>query len=254
MAWIKFEAARVKRLEKFYEFRREMGWSVVEALGFLGAFWGEAIEVCESGDVTGWTPGYLSERVGLSGNVSEKAWEALGKHGWLDRKGDRLLIHDWVDTAGTYLRKRYGGGGAKGRARLAEIWALHSLTYGPESECVTQKGPVSDQKVSLDKSREDEKRAVTTDGAAPAARPAAFKPPTLEEVKAYCLERKNAVDPEKWMNHYTANGWMVGRTKMKDWRAAVRTWEGSRPSAGRSTARVGAPAGKYAGIGERHEV
>lgn len=52
-----------------------------------------------------------------------------------------------------------------------------------------------------------------------------FKPPTLEEVTEYCHSRGKGVDPEKWYNHYTANGWMVGRNKMKDWKAAVRTWE-----------------------------
>ena len=52
-----------------------------------------------------------------------------------------------------------------------------------------------------------------------------FKPPSLEEVKAYCQERGKGVNAERWYNHYTANGWMVGRTKMKDWKAAVRTWE-----------------------------
>lgn len=49
--------------------------------------------------------------------------------------------------------------------------------------------------------------------------------PSLEEVKAYCLERKNGVDPQQWLDHYSANGWKVGRSAMKDWRAAVRTWE-----------------------------
>ena len=49
--------------------------------------------------------------------------------------------------------------------------------------------------------------------------------PTLEEVKAYCLERKNAVDAQRWLDYYTSNGWKVGRNSMKDWRAAVRTWE-----------------------------
>ena len=50
-------------------------------------------------------------------------------------------------------------------------------------------------------------------------------PPTLEEVRDYCRERNNNVDAEKWFDHYTANGWMVGKTKMKDWKAAIRTWE-----------------------------
>lgn len=52
-----------------------------------------------------------------------------------------------------------------------------------------------------------------------------FVKPTLEEVAAYCRERKNKVDPEAWMAYYTANGWMVGKNPMKDWHAAVITWE-----------------------------
>lgn len=52
-----------------------------------------------------------------------------------------------------------------------------------------------------------------------------FAPPTLDEVKAYCQERKNGIDAQKFIDYYTANGWKVGRTKMEDWQAAVRTWE-----------------------------
>lgn len=52
-----------------------------------------------------------------------------------------------------------------------------------------------------------------------------FSPPTIEEVKAYCEERKNNVDAERFVNYYESNGWMVGKSKMKDWKAAVRTWE-----------------------------
>lgn len=52
-----------------------------------------------------------------------------------------------------------------------------------------------------------------------------FKRPTLQEVADYCKERGNFVNPEKWLDHYTANGWKVGKNSMKDWKAAVRTWE-----------------------------
>ena len=55
--------------------------------------------------------------------------------------------------------------------------------------------------------------------------PKRFTPPTLEEVKAYCTERNNAVDPQHFIDYYTANGWKVGKNAMKDWKAAVRTWE-----------------------------
>lgn len=52
-----------------------------------------------------------------------------------------------------------------------------------------------------------------------------FTPPTLAQVRAYCKERGNKIDPEQWLDHYTSNGWKVGRTPMKDWQAAVRQWE-----------------------------
>lgn len=52
-----------------------------------------------------------------------------------------------------------------------------------------------------------------------------FVPPTVEKVAAYCLERKNKVDAAYFVDHYTSNGWKVGKQNMKDWKAAVRTWE-----------------------------
>lgn len=52
-----------------------------------------------------------------------------------------------------------------------------------------------------------------------------FTPPTVAEVRAYCQERQNNVDAECFVDYYTANGWKVGKNPMKDWKAAVRTWE-----------------------------
>ena len=52
-----------------------------------------------------------------------------------------------------------------------------------------------------------------------------FVPPTLDEIKDYCLERNNNVDPNKFYDLHQAKGWMVGKNKMKDWKAAIRTWE-----------------------------
>lgn len=52
-----------------------------------------------------------------------------------------------------------------------------------------------------------------------------FSPPTVDEVRDYCFERGNCVDPQRFVDYYTSNGWMVGKNKMKDWKAAVRTWE-----------------------------
>ena len=54
-----------------------------------------------------------------------------------------------------------------------------------------------------------------------------FVPPTLSEVSDYCKERNNSVDPERFIDYYESNGWRVGKNPMKDWKAAVRTWEKS---------------------------
>ena len=62
-----------------------------------------------------------------------------------------------------------------------------------------------------------------------------FTPPTVEEVREYCLERKNSVDPETFINFYESKGWFVGKNKMKDWRACVRTWERNRNSTQKKT-------------------
>lgn len=50
-------------------------------------------------------------------------------------------------------------------------------------------------------------------------------PPSVDEVRDYCQERRNGVDPQAFVDFYTSKGWMVGRNKMKDWRAAIRNWE-----------------------------
>lgn len=60
-----------------------------------------------------------------------------------------------------------------------------------------------------------------------------FTPPTVEEVRSYCTERGNNVDPQTFVDFYEAKGWMVGSNHMKDWRACVRTWEKNRLDRGR---------------------
>ena len=75
-----------------------------------------------------------------------------------------------------------------------------------------------DEDEDKDKDKDEDK-----EGSPPT--PSQFIPPNVIEVRAYCNERKNHVDPQRFVDYYTSKGWMVGKTKMKDWRAAVRTWE-----------------------------
>jgi hypothetical protein len=55
-----------------------------------------------------------------------------------------------------------------------------------------------------------------------------FIPPSVEEVEQYCIERNNNIDAQSFIDFYESKGWMIGKNKMKDWKAAVRTWERSR--------------------------
>ena len=63
-----------------------------------------------------------------------------------------------------------------------------------------------------------------------------FVPPTVDEVRAYCIERDNEVDAERFIDFYESKGWYVGKNPMKNWKAAVRTWE--KPKNGRGMSEI----------------
>lgn len=54
-----------------------------------------------------------------------------------------------------------------------------------------------------------------------------FEKPSISDIKQYCMERNNNVNAEQFFDYYESNGWKVGKNSMKDWKAAVRTWERS---------------------------
>lgn len=51
-----------------------------------------------------------------------------------------------------------------------------------------------------------------------------FTPPTIQEVSEYCAEKNYSVDADRFVDFYTSKNWMIGKNKMKDWKATVRTW------------------------------
>ncbi len=52
-----------------------------------------------------------------------------------------------------------------------------------------------------------------------------FEKPSLDDISEYCKERSNGISPQQFYDFYESKGWMVGKTKMKDWKACIRTWE-----------------------------
>ena len=79
----------------------------------------------------------------------------------------------------------------------------------------------SSKEKDKDKDKDDDKKGN-------GAREARFTPPSIEEVADYCQERGNGVDAARFVDFYSSKGWMVGKSRMKDWKAAVRNWERSR--------------------------
>lgn len=98
------------------------------------------------------------------------------------------------------------------------------------SSSMANKWPSDGQVVATAKEGKEEKEVKKEEGRRESGR---FAPPTLEAVRQYCLERKNRVDPQRFVDYYEANGWRVGRNPMRDWKAAVRSWETN----GRDTSR-----------------
>lgn len=96
-----------------------------------------------------------------------------------------------------------------------------------DTECIQNGyiGKDSIGKVSIDKDSKDKDSKEESVGGEKAKR---FYPPTLDEVKQYCEERKNNIDPMAFIDFYSSKGWMIGKNRMKDWKAAVRTWERKR--------------------------
>ena len=89
-----------------------------------------------------------------------------------------------------------------------DVTCYSTVTY----ENVTQ----AEREGEREREREEEKKKKAA---------SRFIPPTVDDVRAYCQERQNNVDPERFVDYYTSNGWKVGKNPMKDWKAAVRTWE-----------------------------
>lgn len=85
-----------------------------------------------------------------------------------------------------------------------------------DNECI-QDVSISDTQVRLGKGSIDKDNRE--------GKSRAFTPPSLIEVTDYCRERNNTVDPQRFIDFYESKGWFVGKNKMKDWKAAVRTWE-----------------------------
>ena len=132
---------------------------------------------------------------------------------------------------GFYARKQMGSKSAltlwrrlKTLESLGYLQMATNVRYTLITVCHYEKYCISDATPTENSSTNIAKPVAKSRTPSPAKH---FVPPSTEEVARYCRERKNGVDPEKFVDFYSAKGWMIGKNKMQDWRAAVRNWEKS---------------------------
>lgn len=100
------------------------------------------------------------------------------------------------------------------------------IPYGKNEDTPAQKckeGIRKNEHTPIRKNAQDNNTRLNTTVNKERAR--ASEKPSLEEIAGYCKERRNGINPQQFFDFYESKGWMVGKTKMKDWRACVRTWE-----------------------------
>ena len=173
-----------------------------------------------------------AEDMGLSTEVVGKSLDTLcDTLSWKYDKANRILYfpHWW----------RYNNPGSS-KTMAGLLTDLHELPQTPLlADFMTNTDSLSDtlcktlstfHRKGMPYQEQEQEQEQETKGALAKAEPTKkksppFQKPTVDEVQAYCRERRNRVDPQQWLDHYESNGWRVGRNPMKDWKAAIRTWE-----------------------------
>lgn len=106
--------------------------------------------------------------------------------------------------------------------RIYEETRLKSEQCSPN---VTRMLPECSQSIEIEKEKDIELEKEIEKDSKQQRQQKRFIIPSVEEVAEYCKERGNSIDPQRFWDYYESKGWFVGRNKMKDWKASVRTWE-----------------------------
>ena len=200
MAWIKVELSLPDKPE-VCQIASILDLDIDAVTGKLIRIWGWASRSCHGDGVTSVTVmSHLDRIAGVTGFVA-----ALVKVGWCRVENDKLLFVNF---------DRHNSQTAKDRALAAARKARQRVTEMSRSD--------RDNSVT----REEKIRIVpvSNDTGTRRAR-ARFVPPTVEEVRDYCRTQGYGIDPEAFCAYYESNGWRVGRSPMRDWKAACRTWQ-----------------------------
>ena len=198
----------------------------VLVVGHLELLWHSTQSNAPAGDIGRYSDEEIAIEVRWP-EEPEKLISALVECGWLDPCSlHRFVIHDWTDHCPNWVKgslKRHNRPMVSAKEPTKEPTrepAKEPAKEGANSSVLGSDPstlPPNVTKPNVTKPNQTKRRKERVKRASP---------PTLEEVKEYCLERSSSVDPDQFVDHYTANGWKQSNgNKICDWQAAVRTWE-----------------------------
>lgn len=173
-----------------------------EVFGKLFRMWSWFDQHTENGYAPSVTKKILDRTIGVAGFC-----DAVIESGWLEDDGKEIHVPNFELHNGKSSKNRALANRRMKKSRSERNVCDDVSVTGSDGGRVTKAQP--------EKRREDNKEN----------KQRKFIPPSLEDVSGYCAERGNGIDAQKFIDHYSANGWMRGKTKIKDWKACVRTWE-----------------------------
>lgn len=160
----------------------------------------------------------LATLTGLSTGTISRLSQELEQFGYLERnakrEGGRFASYDWTIREEPSAPRSI----SPHTEKLNTVTAFRKTAHGSTEHGKTERKQNTKYNKVLNKQSTKEKSIKEKTATR-------FTPPTVEEVRAYCQERGNSIDPEAFVAFYRSKGWKVGSNPMKDWRAAVITWE-----------------------------
>jgi predicted phage replisome organizer len=138
-------------------------------------------------------------------NTVRMALEVFAKFGMIEWDGNGICISNWEKHQNI-----------EGLDRIREQNRLRVAKYREQKALLTDGNVTVTLRNGIDIEVDKNKNKKESSN---------FVIPPIDEIRDYCNERNNNINAEQFHDFYSAKGWMVGKNKMKDWRAAVRTWE-----------------------------
>lgn len=174
---------------------------------------------------------FMVNELGLSGNelITYAVIHGFSQDGESWYTGSRGYLAEWCQsskkTVSNNLAKLCEKGYLEKRTRIENGVTFNDYRVAKEFLGVGKKLPQGGEKTSTPPVEKTSPHTIGLEITSRNTREKRFTPPSIDEVAAYCRERGNRIDPEQFIDFYTAKGWKVGSQPMKDWKAAIRTWE-----------------------------